>query len=70
MKRIFSLQTVDIPDVPTSEKLWVWASAEVGDEYVWVSEELTTIKRDATDAADLEFKVDAPMEPGSTIMSG
>lgn len=49
------LQTVDKPGATTSNNLWVWASAEIADEYVWVSEEVMTIDRKNTDRPDMNF---------------
>ncbi len=52
--------------------MWVWASAELGDEYVWVSEELTTISRSASDRAYLNYSVEinGATEPSHTGIEG
>ncbi|XP_065067018.1 uncharacterized protein LOC135692697 [Rhopilema esculentum] len=52
---IASMKTVDKPGADSADTLWVWASAEVGDQYVWVSEEATTIKRSPGDNAYLAY---------------
>ncbi|XP_065066855.1 uncharacterized protein LOC135692595 [Rhopilema esculentum] len=52
---VASMKTVDKPGATSSDTLWVWCSAEVGDEYVWVSEEATSIYRETGDRPHLQY---------------
>jgi len=64
------MKTVDLPGAIASTTLWVWASAEVGDDYVWVSEEATTIQRSASDEPTVTITASTPTLPYDTILSG
>eukprot|EP00794_Sanderia_malayensis_P005919 gene5919-6605_t len=50
-----TMTVVDTPGKTSSDTLWMWASAEVGDEYVWVGEEKTTVARVSSDRAYLGY---------------
>ena len=49
---------VDPPLVTDGSTLWMWASAEIGDEYVWVGEEAVIILRTAEDDAFLDHTLE------------
>ena len=40
---------VDHPLVDGNGTMWIWASAEISDEYVWVGEEAVNVSRKASD---------------------
>ena len=56
---------VDNPTIVGSGTMWVWASAELGEDLVWVSEEAVNMSRTADDLPWLDYTLDLkqPKEP-------